>query len=149
MKSSLELAEINAILSTHEDYWMQRESQMNNLTSMMKQQLFRNNTKPIMGAVNSDQIIIEPPTAHSVIEGYMSNIYPKAPAIICGPDLKGKGNAEVVQGVVNRFLYDQSEVIERSMSHALIYPFSFWKLALLPDGSVDSIIDQVDMRPVS
>jgi len=146
-KSTFDLNEINEIIGSHEAYWASKQGTMNNLTNMMKQQLFRSQTNQI-GLRFNDQIIIEPAVAHSVIEGFMSNLYPKAPAIICGGDLKGKGNPEIVQAVVNRFLFDQSDIIERTMSGALIYPFSFWKLAILPDEQVDSVIDQVDMRPI-
>ena len=144
-KSTLDISDISMIIAAHEGYWDARRGTMNNLTNMMKQQLFRT---PGAAVSFQNQIVIEPATAHSVIEGYMSNLYPKAPAVICGSDLKGRGNPDVVQAVINRFLYDQSDILERGMSSALIYPFSFWKLATLPDDVVESVIDQIDMRPV-
>ena len=144
-QSTLDISDISMIIAAHEGYWDARRGTMNNLTNMMKQQLFRT---PGAAVSFQNQIVIEPATAHSVIEGYMSNLYPKAPAVICGSDLKGRGNPDVVQAVINRFLYDQSDILERGMSSALIYPFSFWKLATLPDDVVESVIDQIDMRPV-
>lgn len=142
--SKLTLSDVSEIVSSHTAYWDENQNTMNSLTKMLKQELFHDQS--YLALYNRNDVIIEPAAAHSVIEGYMSSLYPKAPAVIVGPDAKQQGNPEIVEGVVNRFLYDQSDIIQRAMQNALVYPFSFLKLALLSEA--DSIIDQIQMRPV-
>jgi len=140
----LNLTDISEIVGSHCAYWDENHNTMNSLTKMLKQELFHDQS--YLALYNRNDVIIEPAAANAVIEGYMSSLYPKAPAVIVGPDAKQQGNPEIVEGVVNRFLYDQSDVIQRAMENALVYPFSFLKLSLLQEA--DSVIDQVQIRPV-
>jgi len=140
----LNLTDISEIVGSHCAYWDENHNTMNSLTKMLKQELFHDQS--YLALYNRNDVIIEPAAANAVIEGYMSSLYPKAPAVIVGPDAKQQGNPEIVEGVVNRFLYDQSDIIQRAMENALVYPFSFLKLSLLQEA--DSVIDQVQMRPV-
>ena len=144
MANKLTLSDVEDIISTHVAYWDACQHIQNSLTKMLKQELFKDQS--YIALYNRNDVIIEPAAAHAVIEGYIASLYPKAPAVIVGPDAKQQGQPEIVEGVVNRFLYDQSEVIERAMKNALVYPFSFLKLALLPEA--ESIIDQIEMKPV-
>lgn len=149
MKATMELAEINAIIEAHLGYWANEQPVMDKLTLMMKQELFRTTGYfGVAGSPNSP-IVIEPAYAHSLIEVFMANLSPKAPAVIVGPDIKGEGNPVVVEALSNRYMYDQAALIDRLQRIAIVYPYAFMKLAILPDGSVDNIVDQIDMRPIS
>ncbi len=149
MKATMELAEINAIIEAHLGYWANEQPVMDKLTLMMKQELFRTTGYfGVAGSPNSP-IVIEPAYAHSLIEVFMANLSPKAPAVIVGPDIKGEGNPVVVEALSNRYMYDQAALVDRLQRIAIVYPYAFMKLAILPDGSVDNIVDQIDMRPIS
>ena len=82
---------------------------------------------------------------YAYVEGFVASLFSKSPALTVGPDAKGTGNPEVVQAAVNQFLYDKMIVCERGLRYSLIYPYSFFKLAIKEN---DSLLDSVEMRTV-
>ena len=79
----------------------------------------------------------ELPKAFAVVESYLGSLYAKNPAVIVGPDIRGRGNPEVSQATANRYLLTAREQIEDATRLALCFPCAFLKLA--PVANVDPL----------
>jgi hypothetical protein len=90
-------------------------------------------------------ISVETADAYAYIEGFIASLYSKAPALTVGPDAQNKGDPEVVEAVINRFLYDKIDVVEQGLRYALIYPYSFFKMGVVER---EKVIDSVAIRAV-
>lgn len=135
-------SELAYLCYQHQEYWSQQRERMRAYTKAYLGEMFSNDAD--FFKVNN-YVTVETSDAFAYIEGMVASIYAKAPAVSVGPDAKGDGDAEVVEAVVNRFLYDRIEEFEKGLRYAFIYPFSFFKLGL---KETDSVLDSVEIRPL-
>lgn len=92
-----------------------------------------------------NQLVVETPRAYEFIEGYIASLFSKNPSVVVKPDIRGRGNARVAQGLANNWLTQGRATIEDASRLALIYPSAAIKLA--PVDAPD-VYHRVDATPV-
>jgi len=135
--------EIGSLVDFHREYWSQRRHRMASYTRAYKGEMFDDTTDHNHAPTN--MVTINTADTYAYVEGFVASLYSKSPAVTVGGDASGRGNTEVVEACVNQFLYDKVEQVERGLRYSLIYPYSFYKLAL---NDRDSVLDAVDIRSV-
>ena len=133
--------EIEYLVSHHRNYWDRERSRMTAYSKAYMGTMFESSQSSMVDR----NVTVNTSDGYAYVEGFVASLYSKTPALTVGPDAKGIGNEEVMQACVNRFLYDKVVVAERGLRYSLIYPFSFFKLAIKES---DSILDSVDIRTV-
>lgn len=135
--------ELYYLTSQHREYWDRQRERMSAYTSAYKCSMFGSERD---NAFNRNSFIsVETADAYAYIEGFIASLYSKAPALTVGADAQNKGDPEVVEAVVNRFLYDKIDIVEQGLRYALLYPYSFFKMGVLDR---DKVIDSVAIRAV-
>lgn len=136
-------SELEYLISFHRNYWQRNRDRMTAYSKAYLGEMFGNDSDPRAKLDNA--VTVNTADGYAYIEGFVASLYSKSPAVTVGPDPKGKGDPEVMEAIVNRFLYDKMVVCERALRYSLIYPYSFYKLA---PKERDSILDAVDIRAV-
>mgnify|MGYP003646030493 CR=1 FL=1 len=130
---------VRTVYQNHKNYWREQSSLMRKLKNAYATQMFRDLS------FDQTQIRVEIAEAFAFVEGYIASLFSKMPAVEVGKDSVRKGNDKVVKALVNRWLYNQRQVLENASRLAIIYPNSFFKLAH-KESSV--VFDKVSVRPV-
>lgn len=130
---------VRAVYQNNKNYWRDNASLMRKLKNAYANRMFEDIS------FDPTNIRVEIADSYAFIEGYISSLFSKSPAIEVGRDSVRKGNEKVVKALCNRWLYDQRQVLENGSRLALIYPNSFYKLAY-KNSSV--IFDKVSVRSV-
>ena len=136
-------SELYYLTAQHRDYWDQQRVRMCAYTSAYKCSMFGSEKDDAFN--RNRQISVETADAYAYIEGFIASLYSKSPALTVGPDAQNKGDPEVVEAVINRFLYDKIDIVEQGLRYALLYPYSFFKMGVLDR---DKVIDSVAIRAV-
>jgi hypothetical protein len=128
-------SDLTDIITNHSAYWDNRNSEMKAYSDVYKGEMFgKKHSK------QGDYITIETSDAFAWIESTIASLFPKAPAVVVGPDAKKRGDAPVAEAVINQFLFRISSEIEAAMRYALVFPCAFFKLGLEErESSLDSI----------
>ena len=130
---------VRAVYQNNKNYWRDNASLMRKLKNAYANRMFEDIS------FDPTNIRVEIADAYAFIEGYISSLFSKSPAVEVGADSVRKGNSAVVKALCNRWLYDQRQVLENGSRLALIYPSSFYKLAY-KNSTV--IFDRVSVRSV-
>lgn len=118
---------IASIYQAHNEYWDSAKPDLERFRDIYNIDFFNRNG-------NKEQdLSIQVPDANSFVEGYVASLFSKAPAVRIAKDIKAnKGDADTVEAVTNRFLFDQQEIITRTARLALIFPMAFIKIVPKP-----------------
>jgi len=130
---------VRTVYRNHKNYWKESASLMKKLKNTYETRMF----KDIQFDVS--QIRIEIADAFAFVEGFVASLFSKFPAVEVGRDSVRKGNDKVVKALVNRWLYDQRQMLENASRLALIYPNAFFKLSY---KNSNVIFDRISVRPV-
>ena len=130
---------VRAIYMNHKNYWKNKASLMRKLKNTYETRMFEDIT------FDPTNIRVEIADGYAFIEGFISSLFSKFPAVEVGKDSVRKGNDKVVKALANRWLYDQRQVLENASRLSLIYPNAFFKLAHR-DSSV--VFDRISIRQV-
>tara|TARA_R100001463_G_scaffold4434_6_gene16640 strand:+ start:3077 stop:4765 length:1689 start_codon:yes stop_codon:yes gene_type:complete len=136
-------AELNSLVDFHREYWSTKRHRMAAYTRAYKGEMFEN-TEDYNNASNN-MVTINTADTYAYVEGFVASLYSKSPAVSVGGAADGRGNPEVMEACANQFLYNKIEQVERGLRYSLIYPYSFYKLAL---NDRDSVLDAVEIRSV-
>ena len=128
--------EIQRILAQHDAYWDDQRAELRELKSFYMTRYWKERQSIPYGDM-SQVLRTELPKAFAVVESYLGSLYAKNPAVICGPDIRGRGNPQVSEATANRYLLTAREQIEDATRLALCFPCAFLKLA--PVANVDPL----------
>ena len=134
--------DIRLIVSSHTNYWSNEKNTMSKYTDAYKGQMFRKQSNEFNFG---DAVILNTSDCYAFVESYIASLFSKAPAVSVGPDATAKGSPEIVQTLVNRFLYDEFTTLENGIRYALLYPCSFFKLGICEK---DMAVDSIEIRSV-
>ena len=138
----MEVKDLNQIRDAHEQYWNLLRPAMRRLT---KAYACRSVSGPDgLGEKDSNRVIT--PDGYSYVESYVGSLFAKRPALSVTAGPEESGDPHLIEGVANRFLYNQVENIEDLVRFALVYPFQAVKLGFV--GSRKSVLDRVDATVV-
>lgn len=133
--------EVEFLVDYHRNYWDRERDRMTAYSRAYMGTMFDSSVASLF----ENNITVNTSDGYAYVEGFVASLFSKSPALTVGPDAKGTGNPEVVQACVNRFLYDKMIVCERGLRYSLIYPYSFFKLAI---RETESLLDAVEIRTV-
>ena len=131
------LSLIQVILSDHEAYWQEKSGTLRRYRDAYRTQFYRDDR------LVDGQLRVETADSFAYIEGYMSSLFSKSPAVEVESAYAGQEAKATTRTVVNSFLYDKRNPIENASRMALIYPMAFLKLA--PQES-DDVLNRVSIR---
>ena len=106
---------------SHKKYWDERRPELRRLRAAYLCRYWNKAHTP-------DQILIETSRAYEFIEGYVASLFARSPAVVVKGDIRGNGDPEKVQTLINNYLSGIRQQIEDSTRLGLIYPCSFLKL---------------------
>jgi len=128
--------EIQRILAQHDAYWDDCRSELRQQKAFYMTRYWKERLQVPYGD-RSQVLRTELPKGYAVVESYLGSLYAKNPAVIVGPDIRGRGNPEVSQATANRYLLTVREQVEDATRLALVFPCSFLKLQ--PVANVDPL----------
>jgi len=139
MKYELTPRSVKAIGEAHDRYWEEYRHELFKYKSAYETQFWSKH------ASQDQQIYIQTADAYGYIESYISSLFTRNPGVIVKGGIRGRGDAEITQAVVNNWLIKQRNTIEDAARLALLYPMSFVKI--LPTRSED-LYTKMDMVAV-
>ena len=128
--------EIQRILAQHDAYWDECRAELRQQKAFYMTRYWKERLQVPYGD-RSQVLRTELPKGYAVVESYLGSLYAKNPAVIVGPDIRGRGNPEVSQATANRYLLTVREQVEDATRLALVFPCSFLKLQ--PVANVDPL----------
>ena len=127
------------IYDNHEMYWRDRRPEMRRLRNAYLMRYWQRN-------VSYDaNLLIETSRAYELIESFVASLFVRNPSVVVKPDIRGNGDPELTQEVVNTWLIDARREIEDAMRQALIYPWAAIKLC--PNDTKD-VLRRVELTAV-
>lgn len=127
------------IYENHEMYWRDRRPEMRRLRNAYLMRYWQRN-------VSYDaNLLIETSRAYELIESFVASLFVRNPSVVVKPDIRGNGDPELTQEVVNTWLIDARREIEDAMRQALIYPWAAIKLC--PNDTKD-VLRRVELTSV-
>ena len=105
----------------HKKYWDDLRSELRQLRAAYMCRYWDKSHTP-------NQILIETSRAYEFIEGYVASLFARSPAVVVKGDIRGDGDPEKVQAIVNEFLGHIRNQLEDATRLGLINPCSFLKL---------------------
>ena len=127
------------IYENHEMYWRDRRPEMRRLRNAYLMRYWQRN-------VSYDaNLLIETSRAYELIESFVASLFVRNPSVVVKPDIRGNGDPELTQEVVNTWLIDARREIEDAMRQALIYPWAAIKLC--PNDTKD-VLRRVELTAV-
>ena len=131
--------EVREIYAAHNRYWDEHRPELRRLRSAYMCRYWAKQESP-------DQILIETSRAYEYVEGYVSSLFARSPAVIVQGDLRGDGDPETVQALANNYMTTIQTQLEDCTRLALIYPCAFMKM--IPNEHKDPF-RRVDVTAVS
>lgn len=126
---------ISQIYKDHQKHWASQRELMKGYSAMYSLDFWRD-----LGRTSND--MIQTSDARNFIEGYLSSLFSKAPAVSVQEDIQAtKANPQLAELLINRFLEDQELTITNGCRLALIFPSSFFKVSYKDDNTV-SLLDR-------
>ena len=133
---------VKACVKAHSTYWDAEQKRMQLLNNAYMTRFYQGQEN-ILG---KNELKIEVAIGYEQVESTIGSLFMQAPGVQVSADsVVNKGDAEIVQTLVNRFLQRKRSVIEQVSRLALIYPSAYLKLA--PRESADPL-ERVDIRPI-
>lgn len=120
--------EVRAIYEDHCAYWRDRRPEMRRLRNLYMMKYWKKDTD-----LNDNvSITVESSRGFETIEGYVASLFTRDPAVTVGPDLRGRGDAQVTQAVSNDFLRRARTAIEHATRIGLVFDCAFLKMHPTP-----------------
>ena len=121
-------SEIRSIYDDHNAYWQDKKPEMRRLRNLYQMRYWKKDED-----LNDNvSITVESSRGFEVIEGYVSSLFTRDPAVTVGPDLRGRGDAQVTQAVCNDFLRRARNAVEQATRIGLVFECSFLKMHPTP-----------------
>lgn len=130
---------VRRIYSDHEAYWRDRRPEMRRLRNAYLMRYWQRNMS------YDANLLIETSRAYELIESFVASLFVRDPAVVLKPDLRGHGDPELTQEVVNAWLVDARRELEDALRQSLIYPWAAIKLS--PNDAKDPL-RRVQVTPV-
>lgn len=111
------------IHENHEAYWSDRRPEMRRLRNAYLMRYWQRNMS------YDSNLLIETSRAYEIIESFVASLFVRNPAVVVKADIRGHGDHELTQEVVNTWLTDARREIEDAMRQSLIYPWAAMKLS--------------------
>ena len=111
------------IHDNHEAYWRDRRPEMRRLRNAYLMRYWQRNMS------YDANLLIETSRAYEIIESFVASLFVRNPAVVVKADIRGHGDHELTQEVVNTWLTDARREIEDAMRQSLIYPWAAMKLS--------------------
>lgn len=127
------------IYENHESYWRDRRPEMRRLRNAYLMRYWQRNLS------YDSNLLIETSRAYELIESFVASLFVRNPSVVVKPDLRGNGDPELTQEVVNTWLIDSRREVEDAMRLSLIYPWAAIKLS--PNDTKD-VLRRVEVTPV-
>lgn len=129
---------IRIISQEHKNYWKEKSSELKKYKDAYESKFWKSEH------YDNTMIRIETPDCFGYVEGFISSLFSKNPAVVIGKDIASTGgDPKLAQAAANRFLYNQREQLEIASRLAIIYDYSALKLS--PQQS-DEMLDKVTIR---
>ena len=110
--------EVRAIYDDHCSYWRDKRPEMRRLSNLYSMRYWKQEDD-----LNDNvSITVESSRGFEVIEGYVASLFTRDPAVTVGPDLRGRGDAQVTQATCNDFLRRARGSIEHATRIGLGVP---------------------------
>lgn len=94
-----------------------------------------------------ESLTIETADGYAFIESYVASLFSKNPAVVVETDLRGEGNPEKAQAVVNDWLRLVRSELKKVATHSLIYGLSCIKLIACDEVDIFKRIQPVVLDP--
>ncbi len=116
--------DVRAIYMDHCAYWRDKRPEMRRLRNLYSMRYWKKDTD-----LNDNvSITVESSRGFEVIEGYVASLFTRDPAVTVGPDLRGRGDAQVTQAVSNDFLRRARGAVEHATRIGLVFDCAFLKM---------------------
>ena len=139
---SLKPEDVQAILDEHEVYWGDRRHELMRYKSVYEMDFWENE-----GEDQESQIRIQTNDGYGYIESFQASLFAKNPAVVLKMGVRGKGDIEKAQAIINHFLVKSRNEIENASRMALIYPNAFLKMTVTERESVYERVLPVGVPP--
>jgi hypothetical protein len=105
----------------HSKYWDEARSELRQLRAAYMTRYWNKLEAP-------QQVVIETSRAYEFVEGYIASLFARSPSVVVQSDVRGEGNAQIVQTLCNNFMDNIRTQLEDASRLALIYPNAYLKL---------------------
>ena len=139
---SLKPEDVRAILDEHEVYWGDRRNELMRYKSVYEMDFWENE-----GEDQESQIRIQTNDGYGYIESFQASLFAKNPAVVLKMGVRGRGDIEKAQAIINHFLVKSRNEIENASRMALIYPNAFLKMTVTERESVYERVLPVGVPP--
>lgn len=120
--------EVRAIYEDHNAYWRDRRPECRRLRNLYMMKYW----KRADDLNDNVSITVESSRGFETIEGYVASLFTRDPAVTVGPDLRGRGDAQVTQAVSNDFLRRARGAVEHATRIGLVFDCAFLKMHPTP-----------------
>ena len=134
--------DVRAILDEHDVYWGDRRHELMRYKSVYEMDFWENE-----GQDQETQIRIQTNDGYGYIESFQASLFAKNPAVVLKMGVRGKGDIEKAQSIINHFLVKSRNEIENASRMALIYPNAFLKMTVTDRESVYERVLPVGVPP--
>ena len=134
--------DLKAILAEHDGYWEGRRDELLRYKAVYEMDFWEHQSQS-----QESQIRIQTNDGYGYIESFQASLFAKNPAVVVKMGVRGKGNVEKTQAIINHFLLKSRNEIENASRMALIYPNSFLKLTVTEKESVYDRVLPVAVPP--
>ena len=105
----------------HSKYWDEARAELRQLRAAYMTRYWNKLEAP-------QQVVIETSRAYEFVEGYIASLFARSPSVVVQSDVRGEGNAQIVQTLCNNFMDNIRTQLEDASRLALIYPNAYLKL---------------------
>lgn len=133
MKTQLTPAVWQDVMKAHDLQWAKMRPELRRYKLAYEQKYWQRNVNEQPGMLQQGLLLIETSRMYEFVEGYQASLFSKAPAVVVKADIRGRGDARVVQSSANYFLSSARTTIEGVSRLANLYPYSVMKLAVIPN----------------
>lgn len=116
---------VRALIDEHDAHWQGQRALLAKLARTYR-------CEPLP---TSAEHVIQSSRGYEFVESYVSSLFSRAPACVLSPDLRGRGNPQRAEPLVNAWLAAQHAVLTDATRLAVAYPGAVVKLA--PTASTD------------
>lgn len=138
----MDLQDLRTITTSHDVFWDRIRMEMRAYTRVYRTRMWDDGDRKNRP---TNMPLVETADGYGYIESYVASLFARRPAVAvsAGPD--ETGDPALAEGLANRFLYKQVDVVEDLVRFSLIYPYCGVKLGFIDRPKV---IDQIDIQVV-
>jgi hypothetical protein len=130
------LQEVETVVQRHNDLWKSRKADVVRYERAYRAEMFE----------QVEDTTVETPDGHSLVEGYIASLFPKAPAVEVGEDPADRGDSELVRFITNQFMAPLARVMKRAMRYSFAFQFGALKVGY--DDRPDDMSQRAEVRAV-